>query len=81
MPRDSLPQQRTGRFCRSLTCLSQTCLIQILRSPACLAFGMLLAWLAILARKQAPPRKALAGLATMLALLQLASLIFGLRAE
>jgi hypothetical protein len=43
--------------------------------------GALLAWPALLARRWVRPRKLLAGLALLLALLQLASLILGLRGE
>lgn len=43
--------------------------------------GMLLAWLAALPRRHVPPRRVLAGLAALLAMLQLASVVFGFRGD
>jgi len=43
--------------------------------------GLLLAWLAALPRRHVPPRRVLAGLAALLAVLQLASVVFGLRGD
>jgi len=43
--------------------------------------GLLLAWLVALPRRHVPPRRVLAGLAALLAVLQLASVVFGLRGD